>query len=114
MTEEAKVEPWRERMRVIGKEAFQLEEMLRLGFWPLPEDPGAGEKRTAALAELQVKGVELNSLRTELTEIDATIQTAKPAEQALKLIRQRRIERSQARRAERREARLEAQETRQE
>ena len=25
---------WRERIKEIGKDAFTLEEMIRLGFWP--------------------------------------------------------------------------------
>ena len=46
---------WRERLRQLGKEAFQLEEMRRLGFWPPPAE---GEKLRQAEAELRRSEIE--------------------------------------------------------
>ena len=105
---------WRERMRAIGKKAFTLEEMVRLGFLPLPEDPEGDQKRAAALSALEVNNAELASLRATLSEVGTTIRSAQDAEFALKAIRQKRIEKSQLRRAERRLERLEIKRAKQE
>ncbi len=112
MTQEIKNPAWRERMKALGKEAFTLEEMMRLGFWLPADDPQAEQTRIAALEALKVKGVELADLRAELSKVEETIRTATDTKGTLKIIRKRRIEESKARREERRLARLQAQEER--
>ena len=116
---ESEVAPkdWRERMRAQGKEAFQLEEMRRLGFWP----PAEGIEARIEVAEREVARIdrELAPLRTELTEVEAEIARLSDVQSALDEVRKNRIERVKRERVERRArqalektARLEAAKTR--
>lgn len=90
---------WRARLRESGKEAFQLEEMRRLGFWP-PENLEV----TVAEAEVRVKEFdrELAPLKKRLHELEATIAKAGDVESALDEIRRKRIERVRWERIDRR------------
>lgn len=94
---------WRERLRELGKEAFQNEEMRRLGFWPPPL--GTPEKVKQAEAELNRLDREMAPLRNELRRLEADIARAADVQSALAEIRQKRIERVRARRAQKKEQR---------
>ncbi len=92
---------WRARIKEEGKEAFEMAEMRRLGFWPPPE----GLKEQIEIAEREVARLdrELAPLRRELTEIEAEIAKTADVQGALDEIRARRIARVKAQREERRE-----------
>jgi len=94
---------WRERMRAQGKEAFQLEEMRRLGFWPPPE----GVEADLETAEREVARIdrELAPLRTELVAVEADIARLSDVQSAIDDVRRNRIERVKRERIERRERR---------
>jgi hypothetical protein len=85
---------WRARIREQGKEAFQLEELRRLGFWP----PSQGLLEQAARAEEEVKRLdrELAPLRQELRKIEGDIAKAQDVQSALDQIRRQRIQRVKA------------------
>lgn len=101
--EGAATQDWRERLKELGKDAFQLLEMRRLGFWPLPE--GTSEKAATAEAELKRLEAEMAPLRQELKQLDAEISKARDVQGALDRIRQARIERVRAERARKKEQR---------
>ena len=92
---------WRQQIKERGKEAFQLDEMRRLGFWP----PEAGLEISIEEAEREVKRIDqqLAPLRKELREIEATVAKGADIERAIAEIRAKRIERSKAARAQRKE-----------
>jgi RNA-directed DNA polymerase len=91
---------WRERMRAQGKEAFQLEEMRRLGFWP----PAEGVEAQIEVAEREVARIdrELAPLRVELLGVEADIARLSDVQSAIDAIRRNRIERVKAERVQRR------------
>ena len=97
---------WRERMRAQGKEAFQLEEMRRLAFWPPPE----GVQAEVEAAEAQLKEIDRQSapLRKELREVEAELSKTGDVVAALDEIRRNRIERVKRERAERKIAQANA------
>ena len=92
---------WRARIKAEGKEAFELAEMRRLGFWPPPE----GLQEQAEIAEREVARLdrELAPLRVELSEVEAAIAKTGDVQTALDEIRARRIARVKAQREERRQ-----------
>lgn len=96
---EAAPKDWRERMRAQGKEAFQLEEMRRLGFWPPPE--GVEAQIESAEREVARLDRELAPLRTELLEVEADIARLSDVQPALDEVRRNRIERVKRERVER-------------
>ncbi len=100
MSENSGGQNWRERVRLYGKQAVTLEEMLRLGFWP-PDDQAAA-RREQALAELETVQKELRALRTQLGKVEGQLNTAGDIESILDEIRKRRIERVRAEREQRR------------
>ena len=87
---------WRERVRLYGKQAVTLEEMLRLGFWP--PDEGTKQRRDQALAELETVQKSLAALRKELATVEGQISTVGDIEALIAEIRKRRIERVRAER----------------
>src|SRR5436190_1494287 len=94
---------WRERLQQLGKEAFQLEDMRRLGFWP-PEE-GAAQRVAEAEAELKRLDTEMAPLRQELRNLEAEIAKTGDVQTALDEIRKKRIERVRAERARKVEVR---------
>ena len=99
---------WRARIKAEGKEAFELAEMRRLGFWP----PSDGLQSEIEFAEAEVARLDrqLAPLRRELTEIEGQIAKTADVQSAIDEIRRLRIERSKAARAQRKIRRaLEAQ-----
>ena len=92
---------WRARIKAEGKEAFELAEMRRLGFWPPPE----GLQEQVEIAEREVARLdrEIAPLRLELTQVEANIAKTADVQTALDEIRARRIARVKAAREERRE-----------
>lgn len=99
---ETKVAPkdWRERLRIQGKEAFQIEEMRRLGFWPPPE----GVEAQIEVAEREVARIdrELAPLREELASVETEIARLSDVQSAIDEVRKNRIERVKRERIERR------------
>ncbi|HEX9996862.1 MAG TPA: reverse transcriptase domain-containing protein [Abditibacterium sp.] len=85
---------WRARLREQGKEAFQLDELRRLGFWP----PSAGLQEQAARAESEVKRLdrEMAPLRAQLRKIEGDIARAADVQTAIDEIRKARIARVKA------------------
>jgi len=106
MSNEEQVAPqdWRAQIKNRGKEAFQLEEMRRLGFWP----PSEGLQAEIEVAESEVARLdkEIAPLRQQLRELEADISKGANVEAAIAEIRARRIERSKAKRLERKIKRL--------
>lgn len=90
---------WRARIKAEGKQAFELDEMRRLGFWPPPE----GLKEKVAEAEQEVKRLnrEIAPMRSEVAKIEAEIAKAGDVQTALDEIRRKRIERVKAEREQR-------------
>jgi hypothetical protein len=93
---------WRERLQRMGKQAFELMEMRRLGFWP-PDDE-TNLKVAAAEQELSRIDRELAPLRDELRKLESEIAKANDVETAIAEIRKKRIERVRAERDQRRAA----------
>ena len=94
---------WRARIKELGKQAFEMAEMRRLGFWP----PREGLQAEIEIAEREVARLDRETapLRRELTVLESEIAKAADVQSALDEIRRRRIERSKAQRAERKERR---------
>lgn len=94
---------WRARLREQGKEAFQLDELRRLGFWP----PSEGLKEQIAQAEEEVKRLDrqIAPLRAQLRKVEGDIARAADVQTALDQIRKARIERVKAAREARKLAR---------
>lgn len=94
----------RDRVRLYGNEAVELEEMIRLGFWP--PDEMAAERRSEALERLRRLTRELGQLREELAAVEEQISEAESVEALIADIRRRRIERVREERERRREQKL--------
>lgn len=92
---------WRNQLQEMGREAFILHEMQRLGFWPDNSAEDAGQA-TAALARLAEINAELAELRNQLQKLRLKLQTAEEVTALIAKIRQARIQRVQARREVRR------------
>ena len=96
---------WRTRYKELGKRAFELEEMERLGFWPPDE---ATRLRTEAVRrELREVQHELAPLRKKQRELEKTISQSSDMESLLAEVRAKRIERVKAERAARKIRRAE-------
>ncbi len=90
---------WRERIKLLGKRAFEIAEMERLGFWPPDEATRIRtEEARAALARVQS---EIEPLRKREREIEKTLSQLSDLEALIKEARAVRIERSRTQRAER-------------
>ena len=102
MTEEIKrLNPkWRERIKQVGKESFQKEEMLVLGFWK--PTSLKGRDLDNAKNHLQETLNKLSTKRKELGELFKKIRDAQDVEKIIFEIRKRRIERVKVKKEERR------------
>ena len=90
MNETKRLNPkWRERLKQIGKEAFQKEEMLTLGFWK-PSLKGTNFDK--AKEQLEKTLDKLSSSRDELNNLLTQIKDAKDVEKIISEIRLRRIQ----------------------
>lgn len=97
--------PWRTRIKELGRRAFELEEMERLGFWP-PDD--ATRERTENIRrELREVQEALAPLRQQQRALEKTIGQSSDMESLLAEVRARRIERVKAERAARKIRRAE-------
>ena len=92
---------WRDQLQGMGREAFILHEMERLGFWRGNSTKDADEVATA-LARLATVNEELAELRNQLQTLRLKLQTAEDVSALIAKIRQARIQRVQARREVRR------------
>ncbi len=98
-------EEWRTRYQQLGKRAFELEEMERLGFWPPDEET---QQRTEAVRrELREVQNKLAPLRKEQHELEKAISESSDIAALLAEVRSRRIERVKAERAIRKMRRTE-------
>jgi RNA-directed DNA polymerase len=102
---------WRQRLKLIGKDAFIREEMTRLGFWP--PDEATRQRAEAAESELKLLYEELAKLRAELAPVEEQLSAAQDVAKLLEEIRRRRIERVRAKREERRKERARKRKARQ-
>ena len=111
MTEEIKrLNPkWRERIKQVGKESFQKEEMLVLGFWK--PTSLKGRDLDNAKNHLQETLNKLSTKRKELGELFKKIRDAQDVEKIIFEIRKRRIERVKVKKEERRIAKKAQKET---
>ena len=104
-------EQWQQRIRQIGKRAFEVEEMLRLGFISekalvaLERDGVSPDQYKAAVAELA-------GVRSESAKKARQVAEFQDADRAIAIIRARRIERVKAARAERKAAKAAEREVR--
>ncbi len=101
MTESKKLNPnWKKRISEIGKQPFELEEMLKLGFIKPETDK---DKKIVDKAQKKFnEDIELlNTKEKEINIIKEEIQDAQNTEKLLAEIKQKRIERSKRIRAER-------------
>ena len=100
MNETKRLNPkWRERLKQIGKEAFQKEEMLTLGFWK-PSLKGTNFDK--AKEQLEKTLDKLSSSRDELNNLLTQIKDAKDVEKIISEIRLRRIQKVKIKREEQR------------
>ena len=92
---------WRARIKELGKQAFELAEMRRLGFWP----PAQGLQAEIEIAEREVARLDRATapLQKELTALEAEIAKTADVQTALDEIRARRIARVKAEREVRRQ-----------
>src|SRR5688500_7152078 len=90
---------WRARLKELGKRAFELAEMERLGFWP--PDPDAAARTAAAEEELKRLQEAMRPLRKQVRALEKEISEAGDIQKALAEIRVERIERVKKEREER-------------
>ncbi len=92
-------EGWRKRIKQVGRNVFELEEMIRLGFL----DPEKLEQQTGAMTREQFDAAvkDLSEIRNQLAATKSQIESIGTVEQALAVIRSRRIERVKQERIER-------------
>jgi retron-type reverse transcriptase len=109
---ETELKDWRERRKLMGRQAFELSEMERLGFWPPTEE--ARQKTAQARAALAQVQDQILPLRTREREIEKFLSEMKDMETLIKEARAIRIERSKAARAERKARRAQEQKERRE
>lgn len=93
---------WRKRIEEVGKNAFELEEMVRLGFLEADELEKSLNSNGLSFKEYQNVLAELAEASAELTATTREIATLGTVEAALAAIRTRRIARVKEERAERR------------
>jgi len=92
MSQKTTTETWRERMRRLGREYTELEDMIRTGFLQLSADD---------LEKFRVAQKEIRVLRQKMGKIDGEVGKLKDVETIIKHIRKLRIERVRAERVER-------------
>lgn len=97
---------WRERIKLLGKRAFEIAEMERLGFWP--PDEATRTRTQAARAALERVQSEIEPLRKRERELEKTLSQLSDLETLIKEARAIRIQRSKAQRAVRKEERARA------
>lgn len=97
---------WRERIKLLGKQAFEIAEMERLGFWP-PDEATRTRTQAAREALARVQS-EIEPLRKRERELEKTLSQLSDLETLIKEARAIRIERSRAQRRERKEERAKA------
>ena len=104
MTESKKLNPnWKKRISEIGKQPFELEEMLKLGF--IKPDTDKDKKFIDKAQKNFNEDIKLlNTKEKEINTIKEEIQEAQNTEKLLAEIKQKRIERSKRIRAERKVA----------
>lgn len=90
---------WRAKLAELGKRAFELAEMERLGFWPT--DPETAARSEAARAELKAIQQQLRPLQTEIRKLEKEISEVGDLQKLIAEIRTARIERVKQERAER-------------
>ena len=93
-------ESWRQRVNEVGKRAFEIEEMLRLGFLT-QEDLTRLSREGVSQEQYQAAVDELAVVQRESAAKAKAITTLQDADRAIAIIRARRIERVKAARAER-------------
>ena len=90
---------WREEMKKLGRSAFEMSEMERLGFWPPSED--VRRQSEAALEEWQRLQQEIGPLRKRERELQKAIGEAGQVQSLLDEARRTRIARVKEERAAR-------------
>ena len=101
MTDQVLDPGWRERIRLIGKRAFEDEEMARLGFFT--EDTIRRlESAAHERGPYQAAVAELARVRSELAKLDDELLALQSVDALIAQIRARRIERVREERAQRR------------
>ncbi|MGB1243325.1 MAG: hypothetical protein ACPG49_12430, partial [Chitinophagales bacterium] len=96
MSQKTTTETWRERMRRLGREYTELEDMIRTGFLQLSSDD---------LEKFRVAQKEIRVLRQKMGKIDGEVGKLKDVETIIKHIRKLRIERVRKERVERKKQR---------
>ena len=93
----------RQRVKLVGRQAFIREEMTKLGFWP----PNLEVQEKAAEAEKQLKALyaEMAKAQTDLSQVETQIAESGDIAKLLLEVRRKRIERVRAERAVKREER---------
>jgi RNA-directed DNA polymerase len=94
----SQAEDWRAKIKELGKRAFELAEMQRLGFWP--PSPDAAARTKDAEAELKALREEMQPLKKQLRALEKEIAEAGDIQKALAEIRTLRIERVKRERTE--------------
>ncbi len=94
----------KKQYRLIGKQAFIREEMIRLGFWP--PSPEVAAQSAVTEKQLRLLYDELAQVQTDLAGVEARIAEAGDIPKLLQEVRRKRIERVRAERMARREARV--------
>jgi len=96
---------WKKRIDEIGHNDFELEEMLRLGFYEVDENK---QKELDSLIKHREESLsQIKSIETELKHVQAEIQEAQDTEKLLTDIREKRIFQSKIIREQRRQQKLE-------
>lgn len=99
------IEELRKHVRAVGKEAYILDEMTRLGFWP--PDQQTADAHDQAVEEMAAESRRMAALQTELHELENKIDSQGNVEELLKEIRRQRIEAVRQRREIRRQEKAE-------
>jgi len=87
---EASSSNWKEEIKVLGKQAFEIQDMLNLGFLKVEAEK---------LEELKAKYKELNTIGAEIRKLNKELEGIEDITPIIKEIRQKRIERVRAERA---------------
>ena len=95
---------WKKRIKEIGKNNFELEEMLRLGFYEVDKE---NQSALDALSKQREESLaQINNIETELAGIRSKIKEAQDTEKLLSDIREKRIIQSKIRREQRKQHKL--------
>ena len=96
---------WKKRIDEIGHNDFELEEMLRLGFYEVDENKQT--ELDSLIKHREESLSQIKSIETELKHVQAEIQEAQDTEKLLADIRKKRIVQSKIIREQRRQQKLE-------